>query len=178
MLKRHKPKKLIIIIAGPNGAGKTTFSEPYLAVRAPRARFLNADQFARNFSPNSPESVPIQAGKLMLEEIHSMAARGEDFAFETTLSGRSYSRHIPHWRSLGYHVELVFLTLSSVEIAVARVKTRAEQRGHYVPELIVRRRYDAGLKNFEQLYRQIVDSWSIYDNSGPVPILKRTSDEI
>jgi predicted ABC-type ATPase len=177
MRKQRKFEKLIIIIAGPNGAGKTTFSKPFLDTRAPGIRFLNADKFAQNFSPNAPDASALQAGKAMLEEMALLVSRGENFAFETTLSGRSYARHIPHWRSLGYRVELVFLILSSVEIAIARVKTRAEQRGHFIPEDVIRRRYDAGLRNLDEIYSPIVDGWAIYDNSDAEPVLTRTSHE-
>jgi len=87
------------------------------------------------------------------------------------LSGRNYLQHIPRWRRAGYHVKLIYLSLPSVEIAVARVKSRVAQGGHDVPEDVVRRRFDAGLRNFQNLYRSAVDSWVLYDNSGPIPIL-------
>ena len=83
---------------------------------------------------------------------------------------------IPRWRKAGYHVKLIFLSLPSVDLAVARVLARVAQGGHDLPEQVIRRRFDAGLRNFEDLYRGLVDSWALYDNSGPVPQLIASGD--
>jgi predicted ABC-type ATPase len=105
----------------------------------------------------------------MLSQMEQKFRRGVSFAFETTLSGRNYVRHIRKWKQAGYHVKLIFLSLPSAEMAVARVKTRVSQGGHDVPEAVVRRRFDAGLRNFEGVYRDLVNSWVLYDNSGSIP---------
>jgi len=107
----------------------------------------------------------------MLAEIARRVRRRGSFAFETTLSGRNYARHIPRWRQAGYHVKLIFLSLPSADLAIERVKSRAAQGGHNVPPKVVRRRFDAGLRNFRSIYCKIVDSWELYDNSGPSPRL-------
>ena len=106
-----------------------------------------------------------------LSMIHDYVRRGESFAFETTLSGRSYARLIPHWREQGYSVELFFLQLSRPEIAIARVKQRVAEGGHDVPEPVIRRRFHAGLHNFEHIYKSLVDKWAVYENSGDQPVL-------
>ena len=113
--------KKIIIIAGPNGAGKTTFARSFLPAEARCPRFINADLIAAGLSPFAPEAAAIKAGRLMLQEIAHCAAHGESFAFETTLSGLAYLRHIQEWKGLGYHVSLFFLTLPSADMAIARV---------------------------------------------------------
>jgi predicted ABC-type ATPase len=64
---------------------------------------------------------------------------------------------------------LVFLSLPSADMAVARVAARVAQGGHHVPEPDIRRRFDSGLKNFHGVYAKIVDAWTLYDNSGNVP---------
>ena len=107
---------------------------------------------------------------LMLETIADYAKRGESFSFETTLSGLTYAQMIPVWRSLGYLVKLIFLSLPNVEIALERVATRVKQGGHYVPEDVIRRRFAHGIQNFER-YKVLVDSWQLYDNSDAPPIL-------
>lgn len=107
----------------------------------------------------------------MLEAIAEHEAMGESFAFETTLSGRIYARRIPRWQAAGYHVTLIFLALRSPEIALARVKERVRQGGHNVPEPAMRRRFAAGLRNFQGVYRDLVDVWLYYDNSGEEPVL-------
>lgn len=166
----HSGKK-IVIIAGPNGAGKTTFAEQFLPREADCPDFINADLIARGLSPFAPERAALQAGLVMLAQIAQKVSCGESFAFETTLSGRNYARHIPRWRQAGYHVKLIFLSLPTADLAVARVKARVAQGGHSVPAVAVRRRFDAGLRHFEALYRPLVDSWVLYDNSGDTPML-------
>lgn len=94
-------KKKIIIIAGPNGAGKTTFARSFLPAEAKCPYFVNADLIAAGLSPFAPEAAAVKAGRLMLQEIAEYVARGESFAFETTLAGLAYVRHIREWKSLG-----------------------------------------------------------------------------
>jgi predicted ABC-type ATPase len=163
--------KRIFIIAGPNGAGKTTFALEYLPREADCPDFVNVDLIAAGLSPFAPERAALRAGRLMLAEIRSRIRSGSSFAFETTLSGRSYARLIPQWRGAGYHVKLIFLNLPTPDLAVARVAARAAQGGHSVPESVIRRRYDASLRNFRELYCRLVDRWEWYDNSGVTPQL-------
>lgn len=163
--------KKIIVIAGPNGAGKTTFARAFLPQEAKCPRFLNADLIAAGLSPFSPEMAALKAGRLMLQEIDAGVARGESFAFETTLSGLAYLRHIRVWRAAGYHVSLFFLSLPSAELAVSRVRQRVRQGGHDIPEVVIRRRFASGFANFNLHYRAAVDDWALYDNSGDEPIL-------
>jgi len=98
-------------------------------------------------------------------------AQGESFAFETTLSGRGYLRHIREWQRIGYHVVLFFLGLSTSEVAIARVAERVRQGGHNIPEAVIRRRFVVGKVNFDRYYRAVVDAWALYDNSGDEPVL-------
>jgi predicted ABC-type ATPase len=166
---KRKGSKKIVIIAGPNGAGKTTFAREFLPREAACPDFINVDLIAAGLSPFDPNRAALRAGRLMLQEIHRRVDAGESFAFETTLSGRNYARRIPRWRAAGYHVKLILLSLPTADLAVARVAARAAQGGHNVPEEVIRRRFDAGLRNFENLYRNLVDTWILYDNSGPTP---------
>lgn len=163
--------KKIIIIAGPNGAGKTTFARAFLPAEAQCPRFINADLIAAGLSPFAPEAAAVKAGRLMLQEIAACVSREDSFAFETTLSGLAYLRHICEWRQLGYHVGLFFLGLPSVEVAIARVAERVRQGGHHIPEDVVRRRFVAGRANFDRHYREAVDAWALYDNSGDEPVM-------
>lgn len=163
--------KRIIIIAGPNGAGKTTFANAFLPSEAECPRFINADLIAAGLSPFAPDALAIKAGRLMLEEMAACVARNESFAFETTLSGVAYLRHIERWRSLGYHVSLHFLGLPQVDMAIARVAERVRQGGHDIAEPVIHRRFASGLRNFESYYRAAVDAWALYDNSGSEPAL-------
>lgn len=168
--------KKVIIIAGPNGAGKTTFARSFLPAEAQCPRFINADLIAAGLSPFAPEAAAIKAGRLMLSEIHDAVARGESFAFETTLAGLGYVRHIRDWRAKGYHVSLFFLRLPEPQTAIVRVAERVAQGGHDVPEPVIRRRFAAGLRNLERAYKPVVDAWAVYDNAGPTPVLLEWSE--
>ena len=107
----------------------------------------------------------------MLEAIHHHVHKRQSFAFETTLSGRTYAGFIPDWQRLGYKVKLLFLQLDSPELAIARVKQRVIAGGHDIPEPVIRRRFKAGLDNLEILYKPLVDEWAVYDNTGLAPKL-------
>lgn len=140
--------------------------------------FVNADLIAAGLSPFVPAAAAIKAGKLMLQEIKGYAARRESFAFETTLSGLGYLRHIKDWRASGYHVMLFFLTLPSIEMAIARVAERVSQGGHDIPEAVIRRRFVTGVRNFYAHYRDAVNAWAVYDNSGEKPVLTHWSENL
>ncbi|AGW12404.1 zeta toxin family protein [Megalodesulfovibrio gigas] len=163
--------KQIVIVAGPNGAGKTTFVEVFLPSLFTVPLFVNADMIASGLAPFSPESEAIQAGKLMLKQIDKYVSEGLSFSFETTLAGRSYAKKIPGWRSLGYSVCLIFLSLRDAKAAQERVAYRVSQGGHNIPPEVIKRRFYNGLSNFKALYQGIVDSWFLYDNMGKTPRL-------
>ena len=163
--------KKVVIIAGPNGAGKTTFAVEFLPDEADCPIFVNADLIAAGLSPFRADWVAVRAARLMLEQIHRHVRHGNSFAFETTLSGRGYTRWIARWQDEGYRVKLFFLKLDTPEIAVQRVAQRVVEGGHDVPEPVIRRRFYAGWRNFEQVYRGLVDEWALYDNSGEEPKL-------
>ncbi|MFG0247402.1 MAG: zeta toxin family protein [Phycisphaeraceae bacterium JB051] len=160
---KTKPAPRAIIIAGPNGAGKTTFAREFLPTEGNCPTFINADLIAAGLSPFRPESAAMEASRLMLEHVRRSAVKMENFAIETTLAGRSYLSMILHWQKLGYQVHLIFLQLSSVELAVQRVKYRVAQGGHNIPEPDIRRRYERGIDNFAKQYRSTVDSWQLYN---------------
>ncbi|MBT8207587.1 MAG: hypothetical protein KJO18_04880 [Acidimicrobiia bacterium] len=156
----------IFVLSGPNGAGKTTAASVVLPERLGIDQFVNADLIARGLSPFAPERMAFRAGRLMLERIHDLRARGESFGFETTLATRSYAPFLSDARASGYVVELAYIWLSSVDLAISRVRGRVAQGGHDVPTAIIERRYDRGLRNLFDLYVPLCDTWTIADNSG------------
>jgi predicted ABC-type ATPase len=166
----------IIILAGPNGAGKTTFARSFLPQEANCLRFINADLIAAGLSPFAPEAAALKAGRLMLQEIDDCVRQKESFAFETTLSGLGYLARIREWRSMGYKISLYFLALPSPETAILRVAARVKQGGHNIPEAVIRRRFIAGLRNFEVCYKSEVDHWVKYNNLGEQPVLIEWSE--
>ena len=163
--------KNVYVIAGPNGSGKTTFAVTFLPsyVRCPN--FVNADLIAQGLSPFSPGAAAIKAGKLVLEQIHRFADKGVDFAFETTLSGRLQVNLFKSFKKKGYKIHLFFLWIPNAELAISRIKSRVTEGGHNVPVQDVLRRFDRSICNFFRLYQPIADSWMLFNNAGPNPIL-------
>jgi predicted ABC-type ATPase len=159
----------VVVVAGPNGAGKSTAAPDLLRDSLEVTEFVNADTIATGLSAFRPEMVAISAGRIMLARMRELAAGGADFAFETTLASRSFAPWLVRLQSRGYHVHLLFLWLSSADLAVDRVAERVRLGGHAVPEMVVRRRYRAGLNNFLRLYAPLADSWQLFDNSGARP---------
>jgi predicted ABC-type ATPase len=156
----------LYIIAGCNGAGKTTASYTILPEMLQCNEFVNADEIAKGLSPFQPEKVAFEAGRIMLHRIHELLEQKVDFAFETTLSSKTYTHTIQQAKEYGYEVILVFFWLESFELAKIRVQKRVSEGGHNIPDEIIERRYKRGLKNLFQLFLPICDYWMIVNNSN------------
>lgn len=159
---------LLVVIAGPNGAGKSTLAPLLLRDTFDLNYYVNADTIAAGLSAFRPEDVALEAGRIMLQRLKELAAQRQNFAFETTLSSRTYRPWIHQLQQTGYRFHLVYLYLDSPDLAIQRVAERVRSGGHRVADAIIRRRYEAGLRNFFKLYQPIADSWTIYDNSSPL----------
>lgn len=155
----------LYIIAGCNGAGKTTASFNVLPHTLNCMEFVNADGIAKGISPFAPESVAIQAGKLMLERIETLLSEGVSFAVETTLATRSYKSLVRRVHDKGYKVHLLFFWLESPEVASSRVEKRVAEGGHGIPTETIHRRYYSGLRNLFEIFVPIVDYWALFDNN-------------
>jgi predicted ABC-type ATPase len=158
----------VVILAGPNGAGKTSAAPTLLRDELRVAEFVNADVIARGLSGFSAGAVAVEAGRIMLRRLDELAASRQDFAFETTLSGNAFLAAMERWRLAGYTIRVVYLWLKSPETAIDRVHARARQGGHTVPDEVIRRRYDRGLRNFAHRYRAAADRWHVYENTDPL----------
>jgi predicted ABC-type ATPase len=154
-----------IVLGGINGAGKTTSSRTILAETLRVMTFVNADVIAQGIGGFDPASVDVRASRMMLERLHELAAARANFAFETTLAGRSTAEWLRKLRDAGYMVDLHYFWLSSADLAVSRVAHRVTRGGHNVPEATIRRRYEQSIQNFFQLYRPTASTWHVYDNS-------------
>lgn len=164
-------KPICWIIAGPNGAGKTTFALDYLPKVAGCSYFINADLIAAGLSPLFPERELITASRVLLQEIKECIERREDFAFETTLAGRSYLHLIKRLRAEGWQVELIYLALPSVEMSKMRVAERVAHGGHNIPSLDIERRFPRSLHNLLNIFSHIVDRCVCFMNDGETPVL-------
>jgi len=155
----------IYIIAGCNGAGKTTAAETILPEFLDCKEFVNADSIAKGLSPFQPETVSIQAARIMLTRIRELINEKSTFAFETTLTTKSYLSILKMAKDIGYKIKLIYFWIDTVELAIARVKDRVKKGGHGIPVDTVRRRYRRSLFNLINLFIPVCDKWSIYDNS-------------
>jgi predicted ABC-type ATPase len=154
----------LYIIAGCNGAGKTTASYTILPEILNCKEFVNADNIAAGISPFNPEGVAFEAGRIMLSRIQELMNEGADFAFETTLSTRSYVTMVKKAQEKGYEVSLLYFWLSSPQMAIQRVAKRVSNGGHNIPEDVIKRRYYRGIKNLLKLYMPICNNWFVIDN--------------
>mgnify|MGYP000241409390 FL=1 len=155
----------LYIIGGCNGAGKTTASFTVLPDLLNCYEFVNADEIAKGLSPFRPESVAIEAGRLMLHRIDELMNQRVDFAFETTLAASLHLRTIAKAQALGYRVHLLFFWLESVELAQQRVQSRVNEGGHSIHVDVVNRRYKRGIVNLFQKYWNRMDRAWIIDGS-------------
>lgn len=165
----------LYIIAGCNGAGKTTASYSVLPDLLECREFVNADEIAKGLSPFNPESVAIEAGKLMLQRIDLLLSQRKTFAIETTLATRSYSSLVKRAQKNGYHVVLLFFWLPSPEMAVMRVAKRVSEGGHNIPTETIYRRYWLGLQNFFNIFISIVDCWMFFDNENKANLIANSN---
>ena len=165
----------LYIIAGCNGAGKTTASFTILPEVLNCKEFINADEIAKGLSPFQPESVAVQAGRIMLARMDELLQKRETFAFETTLATKSYKQKIEWAQANGYEVTLLFFWLDSPNIAKERVAQRVAEGGHNIPLETIERRYYNGIANLFTIYIDMVDICYIFDNSEGerTPIAKK-----
>lgn len=164
-----KKQPNLYIVAGANGSGKTTFANSLLSNYVSCANFVNADLIAKGISPFNPERAAIKAGKILLEEINDLAKKKADFAIESTLSGKTHVRMIKFLRKYSYQIHIFYLWVPSVELSIERISDRVKNGGHHVPTKDVRRRFKKSLDNFLHIYRNICDSWILFDNSTDKP---------
>ena len=155
----------LYIIAGCNGAGKTTASFTILPEILGCKEFINADEIAKGLSPFQPESVAVQAGRIMLTRMDELLQKGETFAFETTLATKSYKQKIEWAQANDYEVTLLFFWLDSPNIAKKLVAQRVAEGGHNIPLETIERRYYNGIANLFTIYIDMVDICYIFDNS-------------
>jgi len=170
--------KQIHIIAGPNGAGKTSNARIILLPQFLQTNeFINADEIASNLSPENPEKIALEAGRLMLHKMEFLLKEERNFAFETTLSARNYLRMIKIAQKAGYKVNLFFLKLESPKLAHQRVLTRVSKGGHNIELPVIYRRFQRGLDNLKE-YLNIVNTATIYEASDfeLIEIAKKCED--
>ena len=168
---REWPMPTCWIIAAPNGAGKTTFALNYLPKVAHCHRFLNADLIAAGLSPLAPEQQLIHASRLFLKALDTYIVAQENFAFETTLAGKTYLKLIQRLKNAGWYVELIYLALPSMEMSKMRVAERVAHGGHNIPIKDIERRFQRSLQHLLVDFSSLADNTHCFMNSGHTPQL-------
>lgn len=170
----------IIIIAGPNGAGKTSFANAYFPFAREGLLFVNADEIANELRPHEGNVVhrDIRAGREMLRRIDRLVEGRAEFMFETTLASLSYAQKIPRWQKQDYYVSLIYLRLPNVEASIERVRRRVLLGGHGIPERTIRQRFARSLLYLDEIYKPLVNDWSVWDSlEGSFRIAEMWDDE-
>lgn len=162
---KHEKQPRCYIVAGPNGAGKTTFALKYLPRIASCYDFINADEIAKGLSPLDYEAGLLKASKIFLETLNWKIADRNDFAFETTLSGRTYLPRIAEWRKSGWFVTLFYLYIPNAAFSAQRVRHRVLEGGHDIPAEDIVRRYPRSIRNLFH-YAEVCDHTICFDNTG------------
>ena len=156
----------IFVFGGSNGSGKSTIATKFLSSINPSLEFVNADIIAAQLNPDDVDAVAITASRIMLDRLRVLANQKADFAFETTLAARSFTRFLRDCKDRGYTVNLIYVWLKSPELAISRVAKRVASGGHDIPKDTIVRRYQRGLNNLFELYLPLADRWIVYDNSN------------
>ena len=161
----------LFIIAGPNGAGKSMYVKRFLPEEMKCREFVNADLIAAGLSPFAADKAAFVAGRIMLKRLRELFERREDFSFETTLTGLGYVNLLREMKTAGYRIRLDYLWIPNLDITRARVKQRVMKGGHDIPDDVQMRRFGKRLRLLLEHYRQHLDDWRIYDNTGSDPLL-------
>ena len=180
MPRKTKPSPRVVVFAGPNGAGKSTHADAILAALGIET-FVNADYIARGLSGRNTDAVAFEAGRIMIKRLRQLGHTGADFAFESTLSSRTFAPFLRALKARGYAVVVYYFSLVSAQLAVRRVKLRVALGGHDVPGDVVRRRFGRSLRNFFSLYAPLADEWTLFDNSTSahaLPVATQSADQL
>lgn len=160
----------IFVFGGCNGSGKTTVANTILEAFSD-VEFVNADLIAARLNPLNVDVVAIQASRLMLQRLNTLSIQKANFAFETTLATRTFAKFLRDCQTKEYRINLIYIWLDSVELAIDRVRKRVESGGHDIPIEVIHRRYERGRKNLIQLYLPIANRFQAYDNSTTISSL-------
>jgi predicted ABC-type ATPase len=153
---------ILYLIGGPNGAGKTTFAKQFLPAVGVM-EFLNVDSLAAGLSPLNPPLAATRAARLLLSRWKELVDEKRSFAFESTLSGRTYVTMIRKAQAHGYRLHLCYLSLASVQLSIRRVRERVRKGGHDVPLADLKRRFRPSRENFFEMYLPLADEAALYD---------------
>jgi predicted ABC-type ATPase len=160
-------KPRIYVLAGINGAGKSSVGGAMFADAG--QEFFNPDLAAQEFFAESPEISQEEANARAWQEgrrlLETSIITRQDFAFETTLGGNTITRLLKEAAKAGIEVRIWYVGLESVELHMARVRSRVAQGGHDIPEGKIRERYDRTRWNLIGLLPNLAEL-KVFDNTA------------
>jgi predicted ABC-type ATPase len=154
------------VIAGPNGSGKSTLTS-YIFFEGD-ANLIDPDAIARSMDPQEPSSRAIPAAREAILRCRTLLSNQESFTLETTLAGHGAIAIMRDAKAAGYTTLLVYVALDDLELHIERVRLRAAQGGHDIPDADVRRRHSRSMSRAPEALR-LADEAIVLDNSGPQP---------
>jgi predicted ABC-type ATPase len=153
-------------LAGTNGAGKSSIAGAMFLAQG--AEYFNPDEAAILILSANPEIAQAEANSLAWHEgkrlLERAIAERLNFAFETTLGGRTIAALLHSPLSAGIEVRIWYMGLQSAELHIERVRARVTKGGHDIPEARIRERYDHSRLNLTQLMPKLTEL-RVYDNS-------------
>ena len=156
----------LYIIAGANGSGKTTFAKSFSNIHD--LYFINADEIAKELDPENITKHQVKAGRMFFQELNKRLNENNSFIIETTLSGKYLVKYIKKAQENGFEVEMIYLFLEKAEENISRVAHRVLNGGHHVPKNDIIRRFYRSKEMFMNIYKELLDKWTIYYNADEV----------
>ena len=158
--------KKLYIIAGANGSGKTTFAKSFASIH--NLYFINADEIAKELDPENITKHQVKAGRIFFQELNKRLDENNSFVIETTLSGKYLVKYIKKAQQNGFEVEMIYLFLEKAETNITRVAHRVLNGGHHVPKDDIIRRFYRSKEMFMNIYKELLNKWTIYYNADEV----------
>ncbi len=168
-----KPSRVprIYVLAGTDGAGKSSLMGAMLLQQG--VEYFDPDHaaqrvFSANLLSGNPGISQLEANSAAWHEGKRLLERAIteklDFAFETTLGGKTIADLLDKALSERIEVRIWYVGLDSVERHIARVRSRVAQGGHDIPEEKIRERYTQSRLNLIRLLPRLTELL-LYDNS-------------
>jgi predicted ABC-type ATPase len=163
-----KPSRVpcIYVLAGTDGAGKSSLMGAMLLQQG--VEYFDPDRVARRILSANPGISQVEANSAAWHEGKRLLERAIteklDFAFETTLGGKTIANLLDQALSEGIEVRIWYVGLDGVERHIARVRSRVAQGGHDIPEERIRERYVQSRLNLIRLIPRLTELL-LYDNS-------------
>lgn len=157
-------EKTYTLIAGVNGAGKSTFY--WLGSLLPeKQERVNSDEILKeNKGDWRNINDQMDAMKEAVRRTKTYLEKGVSFNQETTLTGGSIIGNIRQAKQQGFYVQMYYVGLESVNLAIERVANRVKNGGHGIKEEDIRKRYKRSLENLKSAV-ELCDKVYVFDNT-------------